>query len=232
MRKIGRDVIGFSRRKRYRRGIFRGGHKTLYHLGRCAYCKRTVHFYESGYHHGITIIHYRRFRKPEEKVFHESCFGKWKKKTGFSGVCALCEGLIFREGVPTERGLVHTSCYEAEKDKQRARISVLLRSIVSIIAPQFPITRELFFGFKIGKAIYSTIKQIREGISKVLKEKIKEGVTSISAQAQTDIVWSRIENQIPDTYRHVSKDVLLTVMTTLSEKEVEFVGGFLSQILP
>ena len=115
---------------------------------------------------------------------------------------------------------------------------LIIKSAVIIAAYNTPVVREVYLCYSIAKLVYSSWDEIYavyqkpdkketiQDVCKVGKSGIKIGLTNY----QTDIVWKKIEKEIPEDIKYESESVLKGGMSNISEKEISIVENALRYI--
>jgi hypothetical protein len=213
-------------------------------VGKCFVCHKSVSNYRQQGFRTLSIYGDGRFIG----YSHQACYERWNPTVGH---CKSCGKKIRRREVYKQYydGIYCLHCYkrkiDGERRKELERIEEIkrnadriIKSAVIIASYNTPVVREVYLCYSIAKLVYSSWdeiyavyqkpdkKEMIQDVCKVGRSGIKRGLTNY----QTDIVWKKIEKEIPDDIKYESESVLKGGMLNISEKEISIVENALRYI--
>lgn len=112
-----------------------------------------------------------------------------------------------------------------------------LKIWLAVLAMNTPLAREIYCTYKIVDNLYSDWRLVQqcysnyqeEGIAGVGKTLGRSVVSDFVGDLETTIFWSIIENRIQPEYRDTAKEVLSTIVSSLTEEEIRYVEQYLEK---
>ena len=94
-----------------------------------------------------------------------------------------------------------------------------------------PTVREVYMCHSLGQLMYSSWNDIYSAYIESDEEKMKRkiyytvrGEVKVNLTSyQTNIIWDKLENEVPEDLKYGTKNTLKEVMSNISEKEIEYV---------
>lgn len=210
-------------------------------VGRCLKCKDSVYNYRYG-RFRILIV-YQNGRSIG--YCHQACYEKWNPRIGH---CISCGKSLRQRGNyrRTSRGIYCISCFrEAEKEqeqREQERIETIKRNVIPIIkntvriTAQFvPLGREIYLCYSTARFLYSSwnaiysayqnpnATRLEQETYSVIRSGARIGLTTV----QTNFIWNKIENDVPEDLKYEAKNTLTKIMSEVSEEEISIVENAL-----
>ncbi len=155
------------------------------------------------------------------------------------------KGIKTKQGFkpPTRKFLSSLSKLEEERKlREQEEIESIKRNPLPVIknavkvAIHFaPLGREIFLCYSAAKVLYSSWGTIYQGyqtsdteaLKKGAYDFVRAGVKTGLTTHQTDYIWNKIENKVPEDIKYESRRLLFEVMSNVSEEEISLVENAL-----
>lgn len=213
-------------------------------IGKCFVCGDSVY----NYHYAEFRVSKVYIDDCFSGYCHEACYNRWNP---ILGICPSCGRKVRSRNNPRKHNVhwYHYKCY----NELQLRRSVVNRPIVrqqnyskpaytsssynvakaiakdaliQTVTYSFPIARELYVTYKAADTLYNVWNEVREAYKNPEREayNLTNSYTSSTiANMQTNLIWTAIENKLPYTGRYEVKQVLNDVISTVTDKEIDYV---------
>ena len=198
-------------------------------VGKCLVCKDFVYNYRYG-RFSVRIV----YRNGGAIGYcHQACYEKWNPKIGW---CIFCGKWIRQKGnyMWTNRDICCANCFrEVEEENRLNTLQIIKTAIKVVFTNSIPLGREIYICYSIAKftynkqnTIYNAIQDksgLKQEAYNVMGNRAKVGLTNL----QIDIIWDKINENIPDDLKDKAKNILTETMESISEKEISIVENAL-----
>lgn len=209
-------------------------------IGRCLVCGTSVYNYRYDGFYVSAVFRDGKFIG----YCHEACYNKWNPIRGY---CTYCKKKVRKGNLKISQGnLYHVKCYNEVQERSSHRNqqphynkptyqnpvydvakNVAKEALIQTTVYAVPIAREIYVAYKAADTLYSVWSDIREAYrnpDKGVYNFTTNYASSALSNVQTNIIWNAVENKIPYTMRYDAKQVLNNVISTVTDKEIEYVN--------